>query len=132
MNYFKNYFFFISGINQGKSLCRIFQNLEIKNIIKRPAIPEYAKTNGHMYYILVKNNKRERIIKYLKQSKINTVFHYVSLHSSKFGILKGKTKFKMENTNYISHNLLRLPMHNEITDKNVDKICEKIQLFYKN
>lgn len=108
------------------------KNLEIKNLIQRPTIPNYTKANGHLYYILIKNNKRKKIIKYLKRSKINTVFHYVSLHSSKFGILKGKTKFKMENTNYISHNLLRLPMHNEITDKNVDKICEKIQLFYKN
>ena len=108
------------------------KNLEIKNLIKRPTIPNYAKSNGHIYYVLGKNNKRDKLIKYLQQNKISTVFHYVPLHSSSFGNLKGIAKFKMENTNYISHNLLRLPMHNEITDKNVDKICEKIQLFYKN
>jgi len=108
---------------------KLLKNHEIKNLIQRPTIPNYTKANGHLYYILIKNNKRERIIKYLKRSKINTVFHYVPLHSSKFGILKGKTKFKMKNTNYISHNLLRLPIHNKITYKNVDKICENIQLF---
>ena len=134
--------FLYSQFNQAKKITKkrinIFnnyhqqlKNLEIKNLIQRPTIPNYTKANGHLYYILIKNNKREKIIKYLKRIKINTVFHYVPLHSSKFGILKGKTKFKMENTNYISHNLLRLPLHNEITDKNVNKICEKIHFFYK-
>lgn len=42
MNYFKNYFFFISGIIQGKSLCRIFQNLEIQNVILSGNIIEFG------------------------------------------------------------------------------------------
>lgn len=42
MNYFKNYFFFIKGINQGKSLCRIFQNLEIKNILISGKVIEFG------------------------------------------------------------------------------------------
>ena len=49
---------------------KLLENLEIKKLITRPAIPSYAKGNGHMYYILVKNNKRDKLIKYLKQKKI--------------------------------------------------------------
>ena len=71
------------------------------------------------------------MIKFLKQNKINTVFHYMPLHSSSFGTLKGKTKLKMKNTNYISNNILRLPMYNEITDKDIDRVCKKINDFYK-
>ena len=106
------------------------KNLEIKNIIKRPTIPNYAKANGHMYYVLVKNNKRDKLIKYLQQNKISTVFHYVPLHSSSFGKLKGIAKFKMDNTNFVSHHLLRLPMHCQISLKNIEKISKKINDFF--
>jgi len=106
------------------------KNLEIKNIIKRPTIPNYAKANGHMYYVLVKNNKRDKLIKYLQQNKISTVFHYVPLHSSSFGKLKGIAKFEMKNTNFVSQHLLRLPMHYQISSKNVEKICKKINDFF--
>ena len=48
---------------------KLLDNLEIKKLITRPTIPTYAKANGHMYYILVKNNKRDKLIKYLQQKK---------------------------------------------------------------
>jgi dTDP-4-amino-4,6-dideoxygalactose transaminase len=85
---------------------KLLKNLEIKKLITRPTIPLYAKPNGHMYYILVKNNKRDKLIKYLKQKKINTVFHYIPLHSSPFGKLKATTKSIMQHTNMISNILI--------------------------
>jgi dTDP-4-amino-4,6-dideoxygalactose transaminase len=102
---------------------KLLENLEIKKLITRPTIPSYAKANGHMYYILVKNNKRDKLIKYLQQKKINTVFHYISLHSSPFGKLKATTKSTMHNTNRIANTLLRLPMHSKLQGKEVMKIC---------
>ena len=110
---------------------KLLENLEIKKIIKRPTIPSYAKANGHMYYILVKNNKRDKLIKYLKQKKINTVFHYIPLHSSHFGKLKAITKSGMQNTKMIANTLLRLPMHNKLQNKEVKKICFAISNFFK-
>jgi len=107
------------------------KNLEIKNIIKRPTIPEYAKANGHMFYILVKNNKRDKLIKYLQQNKICTVFHYIPLHSSSFGKLKTKKNSKMKITNFISKNLLRLPMSTYLKKDNLDRICKNINNFFK-
>ena len=111
---------------------KLLENLEIKKIIKRPKIPTYAKSNGHMYYILVKNNKRDKLIKYLKQKKINTVFHYVPLHSSPFGKIKSKTKSNMINTNFIYKNLLRLPMHGKLIKKDNVRIAKEIFNFFKN
>ena len=111
---------------------KLLENLEIKKLIKRPTIPTYAKVNGHMYYILVKNNKRDKLIKYLKQKKINTVFHYVPLHSSHFGKLKAIIKTIMKNTNYASNNLLRLPLHTKLINKDVSICCKNIYSFFKN
>tara|TARA_B100001939_G_C16793496_1_gene552386 strand:+ start:201 stop:872 length:672 start_codon:yes stop_codon:yes gene_type:complete len=62
MNYFKIYFSFIKGIYQGKSLCRIFQNLEMKNkklsgkIIEFGAVPKSNKNFSSLV-------KKKKIIK---------------------------------------------------------------------
>ena len=109
---------------------KLLENLEIKKLITRPTIPSYAKANGHMYYILVRNNKRDKLIKYLKQNKISTVFHYIPLHSSPFGKLKAATKSTMHNTNRISNTLLRLPMHLQLDSDKIFRIYKQISSFY--
>ena len=109
----------------------LLRTLEITNVIKRPIIPTYVKPNSHMYYILVKNNKRDKLIKYLQKKKINTVFHYIPLHSSPFGKLKTTTKTTMSNTHMIANTLLRLPMHSKLKSKVVMKICIEISNFFK-
>jgi dTDP-4-amino-4,6-dideoxygalactose transaminase len=108
---------------------KLLEKLEIKKLIKRPTIPTYAKANGHMYYILVKNNKHDKLLKYLKQKKINTVFHYIPLHSSPFGKLKTTTKSTMHNTNVIANTLLRLPMHQSLNNLDIRIITNKILKF---
>jgi dTDP-4-amino-4,6-dideoxygalactose transaminase len=109
---------------------KLLEKLEIKKLIKRPTIPSYAKANGHMYYILVKNNKRDKLIKHLQQKRIHTVFHYIPLHSSPFGKLKATTKSTMHNTNVIANTLLRLPMHLELDSDNIYRIYRQILSFY--
>jgi dTDP-4-amino-4,6-dideoxygalactose transaminase len=110
---------------------KLLEKLEIKKLIKRPTIPSYAKANGHIYYILVKNNKRDKLIKYLQQKKIQTVFHYIPLHSSPFGKLKATTKSTMRNTNMISNNLLRLPMHLKLNKKSMIRCANELLNFFK-
>jgi dTDP-4-amino-4,6-dideoxygalactose transaminase len=109
---------------------KLLEKLEIKKLIKRPTIPTYAKANGHMYYILVKNNKRDKLIKHLQQKKINTVFHYIPLHSSRFGKLKATTKLTIHNTNSIANTLLRLPMHLKLNKKSIIKCTNEISNFF--
>jgi dTDP-4-amino-4,6-dideoxygalactose transaminase len=111
---------------------KLLENLEIKKLITRPTIPSYAKANGHMYYILVKNNKRDKLIKHLQKKKINTVFHYIPLHSSPFGKLNATTKSTMHNTNMVSNTLLRLPMHLKLNKKIVKIISVQISNLAKN
>ena len=71
---------------------KLLENLEIKKLITRPTIPSYAEANGHMYYILVRNNKRDKLIKYLQKQNIHTVFHYIPLHSSPIWKIKSNNK----------------------------------------
>ena len=137
-----NAFFLYSQFKQAKQITkkriRIFnqyhkllKNLEIEKIIKRPIIPNYAKHNGHMYYIIVKKNRRSDLIKHLKQKKINTVFHYIPLHSSPHGKLTTRSHSVMKKTNFVSKNLLRLPMHFSLSRKDIYKSINEIYRFFK-
>jgi dTDP-4-amino-4,6-dideoxygalactose transaminase len=135
--------FLYSQLKQAKKITRkrlvifklyhkLLENLEIKKLITRPTIPTYAKANGHMYYILVKNNKRDKLIKHLQQKKIHTVFHYIPLHSSPFGKFKATTKSTMRNTNRISSTLLRLPVHFKLNKKSIIRCADELFNFFKN
>ena len=107
------------------------ESLEIKKLIKRPTIPKYTKHNAHMCYLIVRKNLRNKLIKFLKHKKINTVFHYIPLHSSSYGRLKTKAQTTMHNTNFISNNLLRLPMHFYLSRKDIKQCTNQIKSFFK-
>ena len=71
------------------------KELEDKGVLERPYIPEYATHNAHMYYIKVKDLRvRTKLLAYLKERGILSVFHYVPLHSAtagkKFGRFHGE------------------------------------------
>src|SRR5258706_9161492 len=58
---------------------------ELEDKIQLPFIPSYASNNGHMFYIICKDQKeREALIIHLQKANINSVFHYLSLHNSLF------------------------------------------------
>jgi len=133
--------FLYSQLKQAKKITRkrfsvfklyhkLLENLEIKKLIKRPTVPKYAGHNAHMYYLIVRKNLRNKLIKFLKHKKINTVFHYIPLHSSPYGMLKTKVKSTMQNTNFISNNLLRLPMHFYFSTKDVIRCASQIESFF--
>ena len=88
----------------------------------------YKQNKGDLF--VNKQNKRDMLIKYLQQKKINTVFHYIPLHSSPFGKLKATTESGMHNTNRISNILLRLPMHPRLNGDNIYGIYKQILSFY--
>ena len=111
---------------------KLLKNLEFRKLIKRPKVPKYAKHNGHIYYIIIYKNKRNLLINYLMKKKIYAVFHYIPLHSSSFGRLKGRSQSLMKITNMISRNLLRLPMHLNVSNKNLESINKNIYDFFKN
>jgi dTDP-4-amino-4,6-dideoxygalactose transaminase len=92
--------------------------------------PSYATNNAHIFYIILPNlNERERLIKYLKEKGILTVFHYQSLHKSKFYAEKHDGR-ELPNCDRYNDCLLRLPMYYELSDNEQDYIIEQIYTFY--
>ena len=106
--------------------------LEQEGIIRLPVIPEECCHNAHMFYIVTNSlEERGRLISFLKDNGIISVFHYVPLHSSRAGREYGRFHGEDKYTTEISNRLLRLPMYYEIGSDKISYICEKIHEFYK-
>lgn len=95
---------------------RAFESLEQKGFIRRPTIPVDCQHNGHIYYILLKDeNSRNNAMQNLKENGINAVFHYIPLDSAKAGRTFGKSyPDELSVTENISGRLLRMPMFYEL------------------
>jgi dTDP-4-amino-4,6-dideoxygalactose transaminase len=108
----------------------LLEPLEKTAKLRRPIIPYHCQHNAHMYYILVENlSIRTELIRYLKDKGINTVFHYVPLHSSLAGIKYGRTHSDMNRTNLLSDCIIRLPIWVGFAD--VLTVVNAISSFFK-
>jgi len=99
--------------------------------IELPTVPSGIISNGHMFYIKVKNiNERKLLIDFLNSKGISSVFHYIPLHSSLAG--KEYAEFVGEDiyTTCESERLLRLPMYYGLTSDEISPIVEAVKNFY--
>ena len=105
--------------------------LEQEGIIRLPVIPEECCHNAHMFYIVTNSlEERGRLISFLKDNGIISVFHYVPLHSSRAGMEYGRFHGEDKYTTEISNRLLRLPMYYGLETEQIQLICETIEEFY--
>ena len=109
----------------------ILKPLEEKGLIELPIVPDGCEHNAHMFYIKTKDlEERTRLINYLKENEIMSVFHYIPLHSApageKFGEFRGEDKY----TTKESERLLRLPMYFGLDLETAERIGKLIVDFY--
>jgi len=92
--------------------------------IRLPFIPDYASHNSHLFYLVCRNiEQRTALIGKLKEGRIHTVFHYLSLHKSPF--YKGKHDGrKLPESERYTDCLVRLPFYFELTDNNLNSIMQ--------
>jgi len=88
--------------------------------------------NFHAFVIILKNYDREKFLKYLKKYNINAVISYVPLHKSKAGKMYKKKGDNLNNTNNFVNKVVRLPLHNHLSIKDIDFVCDKIKKYFYN
>ncbi len=98
--------------------------------LSQPYVPKECRHNAHMYYLKVRDiSVRTRLIAYLREKGIMSVFHYVPLHSApagkKFGRFFGEDVY----TTKESERLLRLPMFYNLDMEDVKRIVDAIDSF---
>ena len=107
-------------------------NGKIGDKVKLPYIPEYATNNAHMFYMLCPSLEyRTALMNYLKEHDIQTTFHYLPLHSSKYYEDKHDGRV-LTNCEYYGDCLVRLPLFYELEDIEIDKIIKHIVRFCNN
>ncbi len=93
---------------------------EAAEVVRRPVIPGLCQHNAHMYYLLSHSlAHRTSIIELMRQQGVNTVFHYVPLHSSPGGKRYGRTSGLLTQTDELAARLLRLPLWVGVDTKEV-------------
>jgi len=108
------------------------QSLADDGHIELPIIPDECQTNNHMFYILLeKQSVRTALIDHLKSAGILAVFHYVPLHNSPMGRKLGCDVRELPVTQSVSERLLRLPLYCDLSDSDVDFVCDEIIAFYQ-
>ncbi len=110
----------------------LLKDLQDKEKIQLPYIPQDCQHNAHMFYIKSRDiEERTYLIDFLRKKGITAPFHYIPLHSSvqgkKCGVFSGEDRY----TTDTSDRLLRLPMYVDLTTQEIEYVCEQIYSFYK-
>jgi len=110
---------------------KLLKPIADKGYFQLPDLPEYASNNAHMFYLVLPDlEKRTALIKYLKEHDIQSVFHYLSLHSSQYYQDKHDGRALPECDRY-ADTLMRLPMFYDLSIEDVEKVCETIKEFFE-
>lgn len=106
--------------------------LAVRGMIEQPVIPDGCKHNAHMYYIkLADMETRQKLIGFLKSRDIQSVFHYIPLHSSPAGMKYGRFHGCDRYTTKESERLLRLPMYYGLTEEKRRQVIDAVNDFFK-
>lgn len=97
--------------------------------IQLPHFERFSTNNAHMFYLVCKDaTQRRELIESCKKKQFHPVFHYLSLHKSKF--FEGKHDGReLPNSDRYSDCLVRLPFFYELADSSISEIADTIKQF---
>jgi len=119
--------------NKRKQLWNMYYDglasLQESGFIKLPRIPEYASNNAHMFYIICRSlEERTELTGFMRSSGILAVFHYLSLHKSRFYKERHDGR-ELKNADRYTDTLLRLPMYFDLSEREVEVVINCIKSF---
>lgn len=105
--------------------------MEEKGCFRIAKLPPYARTNGHIFYLLLPSGTaREELKRFLNGRKIEAFSHYEPLHDTVIGRLVGEERGTMEVTNAVAEGILRLPMHCNLTEGSQDRVIDAVHDYF--
>ena len=111
---------------------RALAPLAESGFLKLPFIAPGCEPNGHMFYILLRDEEtRNDLMNYLKSKGILAIFHYLPLHLSPVGISMGYRQGQFPVTESVSGRLLRLPCYYELKKEQQTEVVEFIARFFE-
>lgn len=108
----------------------LLKPLADQNLFKLLYFDKDKTNNGHLFALIMPNlEERTQLIDFMRKKGILAVFHYLSLHKSPFYQEKhdGRT---LENCDNFSDTLIRLPFYYELTQEEIEFICNSIIQYF--
>lgn len=120
-----------NGIQKRADHAAHYRNmLEGLSEIKLPVVKNYNQKVDYVFCIQAE--KRDKLEEYLKSKEIGTSIYYpVPLHLQKCFEYLGHKKGDFPVAERLSEKVLALPMFPELTDDEVDFVCDSIKGFYR-
>ena len=98
--------------------------------VQLPAVPQHCEQSYHMFYMLLPSLElRQRLIAYLREHGVYSVFHYLPLHLSDMGQSFGGKIGDCPVTERVSDQLIRLPFHNSLTSTEQEQVIDLLHQF---
>lgn len=109
--------------------CRL-QEWASDNGARLPIVPHYCEQSFHMFYLLMPSlEDRQNLICHLKRLGITSPFHYLPLHLSEKGRKFGGKPGDCPVTEDVSDRLMRLPLYNDLTENDLDRVVTGVLSF---
>ena len=105
--------------------------LKEKDIKEIKYVPHDKKKEFAVYHTsIIQAEKRDKLMEYLKDKGIETAIHYpIPIHKQKcFEYLNAKS---LPNVELQSKMILSLPIHSQISEEDIQFVCDEIGNFYK-
>jgi dTDP-4-amino-4,6-dideoxygalactose transaminase len=103
----------------------MLESLEQQGRLRRPVVPADCQHNGHIYYVILPPDiDRQAVLRELRSHAIQSVFHYVPLHSSPAGQRFGRAHGELPLTTSLSERLIRLPMWLGLAEAQQQRVCD--------
>lgn len=103
-----------------------FAPLQAELGIQLPQIPDFAKHNAHIFYLVCDSvEKRNFLIKELKLAGIQAYFHYPPLHLSKYFLQHNKPQ-SLPNSHRYFDQLIRLPLFYDLTETDQNHVINSV------
>jgi len=107
-----------------------FAALQERGFLRMPSWPAECHHNAHMFYVLLSSeDARTKLIQHLRQRNIQSVFHYVPLHTAPMGRKIGFSQGDLPVTEDVAPRLLRLPCYFELERDDQDRVIEGVESF---
>jgi len=104
--------------------------LEQQRRLRRPVVPAHSSHNAHIYYVLLPSEAAAtRLREGLRSLGLPALSHYVPLHSAPAGRRFARTATGLSITEEVAATLVRLPLHGELKEADVDQIVRAVTEF---
>ena len=88
--------------------------------------------NDVYHLFIIEVEERDELQSFLKDRGITTLIHYpIPIHLQKAYVELGYKKGDFPVSEYLSDIILTLPMFAEMTETQIEYVCESIKSFYK-